>query len=122
MPCSSVGWRTARAALLSAFLVAPVEARAATALCEAMLAGEVAEDKDELAAKKRALESWVAGAKQLGEEFTRWAIAYNRRIDCARTSTGLHRCKAVGQPCTIKQVPPAPTEFVPLPRGAPSGR
>jgi hypothetical protein len=94
---------------------APIEVRAAVALCERSLSGDVAEDKSELLAKKRALESWVAHAGRLGEQFTRWGIARNRQLDCTRTDAGLFRCKAVGLPCAIRQVPPA--DFVPLRRG-----
>jgi hypothetical protein len=83
----------------------PPAARAAIALCEPSLAGEVAEDQSELVAKKRALESWLSRARKLGEQYTRWAIAGNKQLDCARTDTGLFRCKAVGHPCAVRQVP-----------------
>ena len=67
--------------------VLPIEARAATALCERSHAGEVAEDKSELVAKQRALESWLSQARKYGEQYTRWGIAWNRQLDCARTDT-----------------------------------
>src|SRR5256885_1644568 len=85
--------------------VAPIEARAAVAICEPLLAGEVAEDKSELIAKKRALESWLSRAGKYGEQYARWGIAWNRQLDCARSEAGLFRCKAVGRPCAIRQVP-----------------
>jgi hypothetical protein len=85
--------------------VLPVEGRAAMALCERLQAGEVAEDKSELVAKQRALESWLSQARKYGEQYTRWGIAWNRQLDCARTDTGSFRCKAVGRPCAVRQVP-----------------
>jgi hypothetical protein len=83
----------------------PIEARAAMALCERLHVGEVVEDKSEEVAKRRALESWVSRAAKYGEPYTRWGIAWNRRLDCARTDTGLFRCTASGRPCSIRQVP-----------------
>jgi hypothetical protein len=95
------------AATMGAACAVPIEARAAVALCERSHSGEIAEDKSELTAKKRALESWVAHASRLGEAYTRWGIAWNRQLECTRTDAGLFRCTAVGQPCAIRHVPPA---------------
>jgi hypothetical protein len=92
-------------AVIGVTCIVPIEARAAMALCEGSHAGEVAEDKSELQAKKRALESWLSQAGKYGEQYTRWGIAWNRQLDCARTDAGLFRCKAVGRPCAIRQVP-----------------
>lgn len=83
----------------------PVEAHAAMALCERSHAGEVAEDKSELVAKKRALDSWLAQAAKHGEQYTRWGIPWNRRLDSTRTEAGLFRCQAAGRPCAVRQVP-----------------
>ena len=80
-------------AVVGTTCVVPIEARAAMALCEPLLAGEVAEDKSELVAKKRALESWLSLAGKYGEQYTRWGIAWNRQLDCTRTDTGVFRCK-----------------------------
>lgn len=107
----------AGAAVVAALGVAPGEARAAMAMCEPSLAGEVVEDRIELQARRLALESWVAGARRHGVQYTRWGLAWGRQLVCTRTAAGLHRCQAVAHPCTIKQVPPA--EFIPLRRGAP---
>jgi hypothetical protein len=84
-------------------------------VCEPSHAGQVAEDKSELEARKRALASWAALAVRNGEQYGRWGLAWNRQLDCAPTGAGTFRCKAVGHPCTIRQVPP--TEFIPLKRG-----
>ena len=104
-------------ATIAAACMLPIEARAAMAVCEKPHAGDAVEDKSELAAKKRALESWVAGVSRLGEQYARWGIAWNRQLDCVRKDSGLFRCKAVGHPCTIRQVPMAPGELTPLRRG-----
>ncbi len=107
--------RLATLAAVAAVCVVPIEARAAVGECRCAHAGEVAEDKSELQAKKRTLDSWVARASRYGDEFTRWGIAWNRQLDCARTDAGLFRCKAVGHPCPIRQVPP--DKFTPFRRG-----
>ena len=60
-------------AVIGVACVVPIEARAAMALCEQLHAGEVAEDKSELVAKQRALESWLSQARKYGEQYTRWA-------------------------------------------------
>jgi hypothetical protein len=92
-------------AVIGVICVLPIEARAAMALCERSHAGEVAEDKSELVAKQRALESWLVQARKYGEQYTRWGIAWNRQLDCARTDIGSFRCKAVGRPYAVRQVP-----------------
>jgi hypothetical protein len=101
-------------AVVATVWMVPIEARAAVGVCKPSHAGEVAEDKSELQAKKRALESWVARASQYGKPYALWGIAANRRLECTRTDSGLFRCTAVGHPCTIRQVPPA--NFIPLKR------
>jgi hypothetical protein len=101
---------------IGAACIVPIEARASVAVCEQSHAGEVAEDKSELLAKKRALESWVSRASRYGDQFTRWGIAWNRQLGCVRTDSGVFRCKAVGQPCNIRHVPP--TDVSRLKRGA----
>src|SRR4029077_4569181 len=92
-------------AVIGVACVLPIETRAAMALCERSHAGEVAEDKSELVAKQRALESWLVQARKYGEQYTRWGIAWNRQLDCARTDTGSFRCKAVGRPWASGQAP-----------------
>jgi hypothetical protein len=77
---------------------------AAMHVCQQTLEG-VGEDRAEIQAKRQALESWQSSARKYGEGHTRWGIAYNRQIKCVRTSEGLHRCKAVGRPCTVTYMP-----------------
>ena len=84
----------------------PLQASAAVNVCEKMHASEAAEDKSEILAKKRALENWVAHARQYGEDFARWGDAWERHFECTRTDCGLFRCKAVARPCAVRQVPP----------------
>ena len=98
-------WAALAAALATAG--APALAQASVALCELSLSGEIAEDGNEAVARKRALDSWVGHARRLGEQYTRWGIAWNRRIDCSPLEHGGFRCQASGQPCTIQHVPPA---------------
>jgi hypothetical protein len=104
-----------RAAAFGAAWIAPIEAYASVSVCEKMHIGEIAEDKSELLAKKRALENWVAHASRYGEQYARWGIAWDRRLDCTRSDTGLFRCKALARPCAIRQVPPV--GLTPLRRG-----
>jgi hypothetical protein len=103
--------------VIAMLAVAPHATHAAMAMCEPALAGDVVEDRIELQAKRLALESWVARARKLGLQYTRWGLAWGRQLACTRTAVGLYRCQAVAHPCTIKQVPPR--EFTPLRRGMP---
>lgn len=93
-------------------------ANAAVSICESQIQGKTAEAKSELEAKKAALDDWLQQAKKHGPEYTRWQIAFDRRIDCTKTAAGLYHCQAVGKPCAAKQVPPAPGSYTPLKRGS----
>lgn len=97
-------------ALMFATVSLPGNAQASVAVCKPLHSGEPAEDKSEAIAKARALESWTSGARLSGEAFTRWGIAWNRRLECNRTDAGTYRCQASGHPCSIRHVPP--DEFV----------
>ena len=90
-------------------------ATAAVNECLEELAGKHAEAKTELEAKRLALQDWLAKAKAIGPGYTRWQLAYDRRIDCQQPAPGMFRCQAIALPCTIKQVP-SPDQ-IPLPRG-----
>jgi hypothetical protein len=104
------------AALMALLVVtgAPQQALAAVGVCKALHAGDRVEDKSEISAKRRALESWLAGAEQHGVEYTRWGIAWNRRLECTHEK-GVFSCQAAGHPCTYQQVPPE--NFVRFKRG-----
>ena len=78
---------------------------AAVNVCQPELAGKQAEAKTELEARKGALQDWTQQAEKIGRGYTRWQIAFNRRIDCTKTAAGTFQCQAVGQPCTVEQVP-----------------
>jgi hypothetical protein len=109
--------RNRTAALLALIVVAaaiPDPASAAVAVCKSSHSGEAAEDRSEVEAKRRALESWTKGARAHGEQFARWGIAFNRHIDCTRSKPDLFRCQASGRPCTVQQVPS--DDLVPLGR------
>jgi len=70
------------------------------AICERSNSGEAAEDSSELAAKKRALENWIAHATRRGQQF----IAWNRRLECSRSDAALYRCTARAHPCMIRHL------------------
>lgn len=105
MQAASQVYRAATLIALGVVATLPNPTHAAVAACKALYVGEEAENSSELLAKKRALESWSKGAQLHGEQFTRWGIAWNRRLDCTRTAAGTFRCQAAGHPCTIQQVP-----------------
>ena len=111
------GRRVAAAMVAGASLTSAAPARAAVSVCADVLTGKLAVARTELEAKRAALASWREGARLVGEGYTRWEIAWKRRIDCRKLSDGRFQCQAIAQPCTIAQVPPAPEQFQPLPRG-----
>jgi hypothetical protein len=106
MPCAAVSAMLALAA-------AAAPATAAVNECVAEIAGQRVAAKAELEAKKLALADWIAQARKLGEGYTRWQIAFNRRFDCQPAPPGVS-CQAIARPCMIKQVPSSNT--VPLKR------
>ena len=84
-----------------------LEASPATAAvheCKPMLLCRRAQAKTELEAKQITLQDWTEKAGESGLGYTRWQIAYNRRIECRKVGP-VHECQAVGMPCTVKQVP-----------------
>jgi hypothetical protein len=93
----------------------PAFAHASVAVCGPSLSGEAADDASEMLARKQALASWVGHASRLGAQYTRWGIAWNRRIECKQLNAGVFSCRASGQPCAIHHVPPEGT--TPLRRG-----
>ena len=99
----------------TALALAPC-AHAAVGICGEELGSKLAAAPTELEAKRSALDSWREGARLLGEGYTRWEIAWRRRIECTRLPDGRFQCQALGRPCTIQQVPPPPGEFYDLRR------
>lgn len=97
-------WRGASAAAISVLLFAsPV--LAAVSECLPEMAGRKAEARTEIGARKAALDDWMAKARAIGPGYTRWQIAFNRRIDCTRIDPNRFQCQAIALPCTVKQVP-----------------
>jgi hypothetical protein len=82
-------------------------AEAAWAICESTLTGASATAETELEARQNALAAWVEQARALGVAYTRWQLAWNRRLSCEAAEAGQVRCTARGRPCRISQVPPA---------------
>ena len=99
---------------LTVGLAAPA-ARAAVYECAAELAGKPIEARTELEARRLALMDWTEQARKLDPAYTRWQIAYNRRIDCSGAPAPGFKCQAIGRPCMVKQVPPP--DMIPLRRG-----
>ena len=92
--------------IASGWLVMAPSAHAAVALCKPLAVGETYQATSELDARRAALESWSRIAEGHGAGFTRWQLAWERRIECARTADGKAvACQASGRPCTISQVP-----------------
>ena len=91
---------------IAAFLSPTGPAASAVRLCKAQIAGQPREATSELQAKKLALESWIAEARKLGANYVSWQLAINKRLTCQPSALKTFRCQAIGQPCTISQVPP----------------
>lgn len=83
-------------------------AHAAWAFCGRMIDGAPATSNDEIEARRQALDAWLVEAGRLGVAYTRWQLAFDRRLACTRTPDGAHTCRAHGRPCRISQVPPPP--------------
>ncbi len=83
-------------------------ADAAWAICNATIESGVVIADTELEGKRRALADWVEQARSGGVAFTRWQLAWNRRLICEPEADGRVRCVARGRPCRISQVPPPP--------------
>ena len=92
-------------AALATAVFAPEPAAAAVGLCQQLAVGEPSAAPSEVDARRAALASWTRLAEAHGPGYTRWAIAWGRRIECQRTADGGHSCRASGRPCTISQVP-----------------
>jgi hypothetical protein len=93
--------------LLAALLVVGSTSAVGAAVrkCDVPIVVPAIEAPSELAAKKKALDQWLAEARKIGPGYTRWQIANNRKLECTKTTTGAHRCQATGAPCTIEQAP-----------------
>ena len=105
-------WRLfAGLAAIIASLAPQSDAAAAVRQCYPTLVAEAAHPTSELEARRKALADWTAAAKKLGDGFTRWQLADERRLACERAKPGGWICRASGKPCTISQDPrrPLPT-------------
>ena len=93
------------------------KADAAVGLCADTIISPLYEAATEPVAKKLALAHWQRLAGEHGPGFTRWNLAWNRRLLCEKTAQGTFKCQASAAPCTIQQVPPPPGETKPITRG-----
>jgi hypothetical protein len=98
----------ARLAAAVACMISAPPALGAWAICNREIVSEPAIAKTELEAKRLALADWTEKARRDGEAFTRWQLAWNRRLTCEPADSGLYQCTALGRPCRISQTPPAP--------------
>ena len=93
-------------AVVLALIVAywPANAQAAVRRCLASIerTGEAATDA---AAKQLAVGAWIAQATQAGESYAAWRLAWGKDLSCTALATGGVRCRAIGQPCRIDQLP-----------------
>ncbi len=89
--------------LVGAMTIVP-EAEAAVRECKPLVIGDVVSGRSQREARRSALSSWTAKAKTAGVAHPAWRIARNKRLKCVPVGQR-HDCIAVGQPCTIRQVP-----------------
>lgn len=111
--------RAACAIALSGLLSTAWTAPAGAAVLECRVAiHAVGEDPtSEAQARRRAMSRWLSQAAKFGQGYTRWQLAGNRRVFCAKTAAGHHTCAVTGEPCTVKQAPGMPT-----PKTGPRGK
>jgi hypothetical protein len=95
-PCAAAG--------LAALYPLP-EAEAAVRICRPAVSGAVGEAKTEQEAKRIALDSWVARAREYGAAYASWRMANRKRLACRAGGNGVIRCQATGRPCAIAQNP-----------------
>ncbi len=86
----------------------PMPGHAAVRVCKGPVTSAVFTDESEKAGKTRALADWKAKVALLGERYTSWRLAIDKRLTCTLVENKFHACVAHGRPCTIKQVPPIP--------------
>lgn len=91
---------------LCAMTTATAPAEAAVKLCRQPVIGDIVEKPSQRDALKGAIDSWRRKTEVHGPRYGNWRLARGRRNSCARLPSGLYTCVAVGQPCTIRQVPP----------------
>lgn len=93
------------AVVLAALMASwPASGQAAVRRCLAVIdqAGEAA---NELEATRLAMEAWVAAARQSGDGYGAWRLAWGKELSCSAMAAGGVKCRATGQPCRIDQVP-----------------
>ncbi len=94
----------AAAAIGVAALLAGQPARSAVRYCADRIETFADHATSETHARRLAMERWTTASRALGESFTRWQLANNRALQCARISGGF-RCRAGGAPCSIANNP-----------------
>jgi hypothetical protein len=105
-----LNWLSSCAALLACGLTQwSGSAEGAVRVCTRPIVGLAKEAALERTAKKLALQDWSARAGESGEAFNNWRLAKNKILRCQALAPDKVRCQAIGTPCRVSQVPPAPT-------------
>jgi hypothetical protein len=92
---------------LVAFVMAPMlagQSAAAVRVCGNVISSAIATGKDEMEAKKKALDDWRAKTAVYGADLDLWRLAANKALQCYQKN-GLYECVALGAPCTIQNNP-----------------
>lgn len=91
-------------AALVVLITATASAKAAVRTCGDLIT-TTGTGKDELEAKKAALDLWKAQAESLGTGFGAWRLAIDKVLTCKPEAEGKLICVANARPCTIEQAP-----------------
>lgn len=83
---------------LLAWLVLALPAAAGQYCGERLEGGAVMRPTEE-AARKDAESWWTSRAGSLGKGFQDWAIAQDKKVECAKKADGSVRCVASAKPC-----------------------
>ena len=77
---------------------------AAVRVCQNTVSSEVTTDKDELAAKKKAIDQWIAKAQAYGPDYGLWRLAAEKSLQCFQKNA-VFECVAFGAPCIVQNNP-----------------
>ena len=112
------GWAGWASGAVIAALIGVVPAHAAVRQCAPRPTIAIGEDAaSEAAARKQALERWVAAAAKIGgPPWSSWRLAVSRELSCQKRADGVIACRAVGLPCMIVQNPGMLPKVVPTVR------
>lgn len=81
------------------------QAQGAVRKCLPAVRAEGTDAASEAGARRKAIEGWLAAAAAQGNEFTRFALSAERKIDCRRIEAGPYVCSVSAMPCAVLQNP-----------------